>query len=256
MPNQLKIYTEIHGPVSVITLNRPESRNALDKEATELLTKAFLDFEQDDSQKVAVLIGAGGNFCAGADLKEVSKKADYKPWAGHPEGPLHRPLSKPVIGAISGYAVAGGLGISLYCDIRIADETAVFGIFCRRWGVPMSDGTPTRLPRIIGTGPAMDMMLTGDPVSAERAFELGLVTRLTTSKDLKKDAIELAERIATFPPIAMLADRETIYTQFGKDEKAALYEEWQSARQAIIQEASQGAAKFAAGSGRHGSIAD
>ncbi len=256
MPQQQKILVENLGPVCVITLNRPESRNALDKEATDLLAKAFLDFEKDDNQKVAVLMGAGGNFCAGADLKEVSKKADYKPWAGHPEGPLHRPLSKPIIGAISGYAVAGGLGISLYCDIRIADETAIFGIFCRRWGVPMSDGTPTRLPRIIGTGPAMDMMLTGDPVSAERALELGLITRLTSSKSLKQEAVELAERIAAFPPIAMLADRETIYAQFGKDEKAALLEEWQSARQAIEQEASQGAAKFAAGSGRHGNRAD
>ena len=146
MPDTPKVLTKTKGAVTLITLNRPDSRNALDKEATKLLAEAFHQFDQDASQKVAILTGSGGSFCAGADLKEVSEKANYIPWAGHPEGPLHQRLSKPLIGAISGHAVAGGLGVALYCDIRIADETAVFGVFCRRWGVPMSDGTPNAPP--------------------------------------------------------------------------------------------------------------
>ncbi|MBO6824876.1 MAG: crotonase/enoyl-CoA hydratase family protein [Sneathiella sp.] len=252
MSDQSKILTETTGAVSLITINRTDSRNALDKEATCQLAEAFRQFDQDDNQKVAILTGSGGSFCAGADLKEVSEKADYIPWAGHPEGPLHQHLSKPLIGAISGHAVAGGLGVALYCDIRMADETAVFGVFCRRWGVPMSDGTPTRLPRLIGAGPAMDMMLTGEAVSAQKALELGLITRLTSSDQLLSDAFELAERIANFPPLAMMSDRDTIYSQDGKDEKTALLEEWHGARAAIIKEASTGAAKFSKGEGRHG----
>jgi len=252
MPDTPKVLTKTKGAVTLITLNRPDSRNALDKEATKLLAEAFHQFDQDASQKVAILTGSGGSFCAGADLKEVSEKANYIPWAGHPEGPLHQRLSKPLIGAISGHAVAGGLGVALYCDIRIADETAVFGVFCRRWGVPMSDGTPTRLPRLIGAGPAMDMMLTGEAVPAAKALDLGLITRLTSSDELLSDAFELAERIANFPPLAMMADRDSIYSQDGKEEKAALLEEWQGARAAILKEASTGAAKFSKGAGRHG----
>ncbi|WP_284223928.1 enoyl-CoA hydratase-related protein, partial [Brevundimonas denitrificans] len=174
---------------------------------TALLTDAIRTFEQDDRQKVAVLTGAGGAFCAGADLKETSKRTDYKAWAGHVDGPLHAPCKKPVIAAVAGHAVAGGLGVALWCDIRIAEQDAVFGVFCRRWGVPMSDGTPTRLPRLIGMGNALDMMITGKPVSAEEALAMGLATRVVPTGTARQVAEELALQIAGYPPLAMLSDR-------------------------------------------------
>ena len=255
MPND-KILVSREGPVTTFTINRPDVRNALDQESSALLAAAFKDFEQDDSQKAGIVTGAGGAFCAGADLKEASKNVNYKAWAGHPEGPLHKPLSKPLIAAVSGHAVAGGLGIALYCDIRIADETAIFGIFCRRWGVPMSDGTPTRLPRLIGMGPAMDMMLTGKPVSAPEALSLGLVTRLSSKEKLMEEAKGLALQIASFPPLAMLSDRHAIYDQEGKSEAEALAREWELAKEAQFSEAQSGAGRFADGAGRHGDFKD
>ncbi|MEH6403820.1 MAG: crotonase/enoyl-CoA hydratase family protein [Sneathiella sp.] len=247
-----KILVEKNGPITTILLNRPDVKNALDQEASELLSQALNIFDEDESQKVAVITGTGGAFCAGADLKEASSRVDYKAWAGHPEGPLHQPLSKPIIAAVAGHAVAGGLGIALYCDIRIAEETAIFGIFCRRWGVPMSDGTPTRLPRIIGVGPAMDMMLTGKAVTADEALRLGLITRITKTGEARAEAEKLALQIAGFPPIAMLADRHGIYFQEGRPEEVAIAEEWKSAQEAQFKEAKIGAARFAEGEGRHG----
>jgi len=249
-----KIISQINGPVTTIILNRPEYRNALDQDGSEQLKKHLQEFENNGTQKVAVLTGSGGYFCAGADLKETSKRVDYKAWAGHPDGPLHKPLSKPVIAAVAGHAVAGGLGIALYCDIRIAEEDAIFGVFCRRWGVPMSDGTPTRLPRIIGRGPAMDMMLSGEPVTATRAMEIGLVTRITPKGGAREAAEKLALQIAAYPPIAMLSDRDVIYSQDGITEAEALAEEWRSAQEAQAKEAQVGAARFAEGHGRHGSF--
>ncbi|WP_169568334.1 crotonase/enoyl-CoA hydratase family protein [Sneathiella limimaris] len=247
-----KILTERNGDITIITINRPEVRNALDQEASQLLKSHLLAFDQDAEQRVAILTGAGGTFCAGADLKETAEKADYKAWAGHPDGPLHKPLSKPLIAAVAGHAVAGGLGIALYCDIRIAEEDAVFGIFCRHWGVPMSDGTPTRLPRIIGTGPAMDMMLTGDPVPASRAYELGLATRLAPRGQSLSEALKLAKRIAAYPPLAMLSDRHALLYQEGREEEDAIAEEWRAAQEAQAKEAQKGAKRFAEGAGRHG----
>jgi 1,4-dihydroxy-2-naphthoyl-CoA synthase len=155
-----KILTERSGPVTTIVINRPKSKNALDNEAAHGLAAALKAFEADVDARVGVLTGAGGAFCAGADLKELGGGTDYFPWAGSTEGPLRAPLSKPVIAAVEGHACAGGLGVALFCDIRIVDETAVFGVFSRRWGVPMSDGTTVRLPRIIGQGRALDMLLT------------------------------------------------------------------------------------------------
>jgi enoyl-CoA hydratase/carnithine racemase len=245
-----------NGPVTTLIINRPDRRNALDQESADQLAAAFQEFDQDPDQKIAVLTGEGGNFCAGADLKQMAHKAEYKAWAGHPDGPLHKPLSKPIIAAVSGYAVAGGLGVALYCDIRIAEEDAVFGIFCRRWGVPMSDGTPTRLPRLIGMGPAMDMMLTGDPVTAQEALRLGLATRIVPTGDARKEAEALAARIASYPPIAMLADRDCIYEQEGLPELEALKIEADGAEEAKQKEASKGAERFANGSGRHGNFKD
>lgn len=249
-----KVLIEKEGPVTTIIINRPEVRNALDQEGSDLLAQALQDFDSDKSQKVGVITGAGGTFCAGADLKEASKRVDYKAWAGHPEGPLHAPLSKPLIAAVSGHAVAGGLGIALFCDIRIAEEDAIFGIFCRRWGVPMSDGSPTRLPRIVGMGPALDMMLTGKAVSAAEAKEIGLATRIVPTGTARKAAEELALQIAGFPPIAMLSDRHAIYDQEGRSEEKALFKEWKSAQEAQLKEAQSGAARFAEGDGRHGSF--
>lgn len=249
-----KIQVEKNGPVTTIILNRPDIKNALDQEASELLAQRLREFDDDGTQKVAVLTGAGSAFCAGADLKEASSRVDYKAWAGHPEGPLHKPLSKPIIAAIAGHAVAGGLGIALYCDIRIAEETAIFGIFCRRWGVPMSDGTPTRLPRIIGVGPAMDMMLTGKAVDAEEALKIGLITRITKTGEARVEAEKLALQIAKVPPIAMLSDRHAIYYQEGRPEAEAIAEEWKSAQEAQFKEAKIGATRFAEGEGRHGNF--
>ncbi|MFT6557037.1 crotonase/enoyl-CoA hydratase family protein [Sneathiella sp.] len=247
-----KILVQKDGPITIITLNRPEVRNALDHESADLLAAALQEFNQDDAQRVGIIMGSEGSFCAGADLKEAAENINYKAWAGHPEGPLHKPLSKPLIAAVSGAAVAGGLGVALYCDIRIADETAVFGVFCRRWGVPMSDGTPTRLPRLIGIGPAMDMMLTGKGVTAEEAKELGLVTRLSKSAHLLDDAKKLAHQIAAFPPLAMLSDRHALLDQEGRPEAEALQREMEFAQEAQFNEAQSGADRFAKGEGRHG----
>ena len=249
-----KIITEKNGEISTITLNRPEVRNALDQEASAQLAAHLKAFDRDKTQKVAILTGSGDSFCAGADLKETAKRADYKAWAGHPDGPLHMPLSKPLIAAIEGHAVAGGLGVALYCDIRIASESAIFGIFCRRWGVPMSDGTPTRLPRIIGAGPAMDMMLSGDPITAERAYQLGLITRIAPKGKALQWAEELAQKIASFPELAMLSDRHAIFYQAGVSEKEALIQEWQLAQEAQAKEAQKGAQRFSEGAGRHGNF--
>ena len=251
---QPKIITEINGPVTTIILNRPEVRNALDQEATDMLAAAFHAFDRDVSQRVAVVTGAGGAFCAGADLKETASRVDYKAWAGHPEGPFHAPLSKPLIAAVAGHACAGGLGLALYCDIRIAEETAIFGIFSRRWGVPMSDGTTVRLPRVIGQGPALDMMLTGRAVTAAEALSMGLVTRMVPAGDARQAAEDLAAKIAAFPQIAMLSDRKSLYQQEGRSEADAIQFEMISAEEAKQKEAQSGAARFAAGEGRHGSF--
>lgn len=249
-----KILVEKSGPVTTIIINRPEVRNALDQEASALLAVAFADFEQDDEASVAVLTGAAGAFCAGADLKELSDRSDYKAWAGHPEGPTHEPLSKPVIAAIAGTACAGGLGLALFCDIRIAEESAVFGVFCRRWGVPMSDGTTVRLPRLVGMGQALDMMITGKPVNAMEALAMGLVTRVVATGDGRKAAEILALEIAGHPQIAMRSDRWSVIRQDGMDLAEAIQQEMELATEAKLKEAQAGAARFAGGAGRHGSF--
>lgn len=249
-----RILVEQDGPVTIVTINRPEARNALDHYAADGLAEAFRAFDADDGQRVAVLTGAGGAFCAGADLKQMSTDVAYKAWAGHPEGPLHGVLSKPVIAAVAGHAVAGGLGVALWCDIRVVDDTAVFGVFCRRYGVPMSDGTTVRLPRLIGMARALDMLITGRPVNAQQALEWGLATRLVPSGTAREAAVELAHQVAAFPQIAMRSDRLSAHEQNGLDLAAALALEMAHAETAKRQEAQAGAARFAAGSGRHGSF--
>jgi enoyl-CoA hydratase len=250
----MKIIAEKKGPITVITINRPEVKNALDREATALLAAAFQEFDADPTAKVAVLWGAGGSFCAGADLKELAAGVVYDPWAGSEHGPLGKPLTKPVIAAVSGYACAGGLGVALWCDLRIAEEDACFAVLSRRWGVPMSDGTTVRLPRIIGFGRALDMMLTARKVDAREAEAIGLVNRVVPIGQARAAAEELALQIAAFPQIAMLSDRQSVYEQDGKPLAGAIAREAALSIQARELEAQRGATQFASGAGRHGEV--
>ena len=248
------LLTERDGAVTLLTLNRPKSKNALDNEAAHGLAAALKSFEADPEAHVAVLTGAGGAFCAGADLKELGGGTDYFPWAGSDEGPLRAPLAKPVIAAVEGHACAGGLGVALFCDIRIVDDTAVFGVFSRRWGVPMSDGTTVRLPRIVGQGRAIDMLLTGRAVGADEAVAIGLATRKVARGTARAEAEKLAAEIASFPPIAMTSDRQSAYESFDRAQAAAIRREMELSLAARQQESQQGAARFAEGEGRHGSF--
>jgi enoyl-CoA hydratase len=247
-----KIVVERSGPVTTIIINRPKSKNALDNEAAHALADALHTFDRDPGARVAVLTGAGGAFCAGADLKELGSGVDYFPWAGSDQGPLRAPLSKPVIAAIEGHACAGGLGVALFCDIRIVDDTAVFGVFSRRWGVPMSDGTTVRLPRIVGQGRALDMLLTGRAVGADEAIAIGLATRKVARGTTRAEAEELAHQIAGFPPVAMTSDRQSAYESFDRDQEAAIRHEMELSLEARAKESQKGAVRFAQGEGRHG----
>jgi enoyl-CoA hydratase len=247
-----KILVTDDGPVRIITINRPQVRNALDREAASALREAFEGFEADAAAQVAVLTGAGGSFCAGADLKEMAADgAVYAPWAGS-NGPNSRVLSKPMIAAVAGHACAGGLGVALRCDIRIADTSAVFGVFSRRFGVPMSDGTTVLLPRVVGLGVAQDMLITGRAVEAEEALRIGLITRLVDASTVLEAAVALGKQIAALPQVALNSDRHSAYGQGGLPLSAAFAQEIALAETAKATEAHAGAARFAAGVGRHG----
>ncbi|MDF1722080.1 MAG: crotonase/enoyl-CoA hydratase family protein [Minwuia sp.] len=242
------------GPVATITINRPRARNALDPATAAELGRAIATVEADDAVSVVLLTGAGGRFCAGADLKQLaSEGATYQAWAGA-DGPLSRPCMKPVIAAVEGHAVAGGLGVALWADLRVASETAVFGVFCRRFGVPMSDGTPTRLPRLIGQSRALDMMLTGREVRIDEALAMGLADRRAEAGQALKIARELALGIAQHPPRAMLADRASVFAAFDGVESECLVAEAGRAEVAKQTEAQAGASRFAEGIGRGGSF--
>lgn len=249
-----KILVETVGPVTTIIINRPEVRNALDTEATRLLDAAVRDFEADDQARVAVLWGAGGSFCAGADLKELASGVAYEPWAGSARGPLRAPAAKPVIAAVAGYACAGGLGVALWCDLRVAEEDAAFAVLSRRWGVPMSDGTTVRLPRLIGESRALDMLLTARKVAAAEALQMGLVHRVVPTGQSRAQAEALAREIAAFPPIATLSDRRSLHEQAGQPLNDALAREAALSLEARQKEAQAGAQRFAQGAGRHGQI--
>ena len=249
-----KILNRNDGPVTIVTINRPEVRNALDQEAAKGLRLAFRAFEADEAQRVAVLTGTDGAFCAGADLKEMADSADYIAWAGHPDGPTHGTPSKPVIAAVAGHACAGGLGVALWCDLRIGDDTAVFGVFSRRWGVPMSDGTTARLPRVIGRGRALEMLLTGRAIGVEEALDWGLVNERVAAGAALDRAVALARQMAEFPQIAMCSDRMSAHHQEGLELAEAIAQEMRIAEDAKRQEAQSGAQRFAAGAGRHGSF--
>jgi enoyl-CoA hydratase len=243
------------GPVFTIVLNRPERRNAVDAETAEALRLAFEEFEADQEAAVAVLTGAGNSFCAGFDLKYFAEAgADYDPQGEGPMGPTRRLLAKPVVAAVEGHAVAGGLELALWCDLRIASETAIFGVFCRRWGVPLIDGGTVRLPRLIGHGRALDMILTGRPVGAAEALAFGLANRVVPAGRALAEAQALAAEIARFPASCMLADRASAQRQWGLGLEQALAMEAQGGEAPLLADARSGAERFASGLGRSGSF--
>lgn len=248
-----KILVERSEAVTTIIINRPEVRNALDRETTQALGEALQSFELDPNARVAVICGAGGAFCAGADLKELATGSVYEAWAGA-EGPLSRPLSKPVVAAVAGHACAGGLGLALWCDLRIAEVSASFAVLSRRWGVPMSDGTTVRLPRLIGMSHALDMLLTARIVPASEALQMGLANRVVQDGQSRVAAEALARMICEFPQIAMRSDRMSAYQQESLPMVDALILEARLAEEAKDVEATVGASRFAAGNGRHGAL--
>ncbi|MFD4405059.1 crotonase/enoyl-CoA hydratase family protein [Nocardia sp. NPDC058499] len=248
---------ERNGPVFTVILSRPEARNAVDGPTGAALYEAFTAFDNDESASVAVLWGEGGIFCAGADLKSVGTERGNRLAADGPGpmGPSRMRLGKPVIAAVAGHAVAGGLELAIWCDLRVAAEDAVFGVFCRRWGVPLIDGGTVRLPRLIGTGRAMDLVLTGRPVDATEALSMGLVNRVVPVGEERAAAEELAAEIARFPQTCARQDRLSVLEQEGMTEQEALANEWEHGRISVT-DAVAGARRFADGAGRGGSFAD
>ena len=253
------VLVETSGAVCTIILNRPDKRNAVDRDTATLLREAFEAFERDDALRVAVLWGAGGTFCAGADLTALGDPArrnevDPEGRGPGPMGPTRMLLTKPMIAAVAGYAVAGGLELALLGDLRVAEESAVFGVFCRRWGVPLIDGGTVRLPRVVGQGRALDMILTGRAVAADEALQFGLVNRIVPDGQSRAAAEKLAQQIARFPQHCMLADRLSSYRQWQLDLETALREEGAAGYPIVFDEAIAGADRFARGAGRHGNF--
>ena len=248
---------ERDGPVWTVLLSRPERRNAVDGPTAAALAAAFREFDRDREASVAVLHGEGGVFCAGADLKAIGGPDENLVLpvgeGDGPMGPTRMTLTKPVIAAVSGHAVAGGLELALWCDLRVADRDAVFGVFCRRWGVPLIDGGTVRLPRLIGASRAMDLILTGRAVDAEEALQIGLVNRVVASGAARVAAERLAAELAAFPQSCMRSDRLSMIEQHGLDESAALANELRRGRLSLS-EAEAGLERFRAGEGRHGAF--
>ena len=246
----MTVRTETDGPITTVWIDRPHARNAVDAVTAEALADAFRAFDADDTQAVAVLTGAGGTFCAGADLKAMDNRVE--PSGDGPMGPSRLRLGKPVIAAIEGYAVAGGLELALWCDLRVAAADATFGVFCRRWGVPLIDGGTVRLPRLIGVSRAMDLVLTGRAVDAEEAERIGLVNRLVPPGTALVHAQVLATELAAFPQECLRQDRLSLLEQEGQDEESALAGELRHGQSSLAHGAADGARRFAAGEGRHG----
>jgi len=254
-----KVAVEKEGPLTVVSIDRfAEARNAVDPETAVLLREAFLAFDADETQSVAILTGRGGTFCAGYDLKVAAARtgALHDPDGPGPMGPTRHLLSKPVIAAVEGYAVAGGLELALWCDMRVASESARFGVFCRRWGVPLIDGGTVRLPRLIGHSRALDMILTGREVGAREAYDWGLANRLVPVGQALSEAKTLAEQLARFPQICLRSDRRSSYEQWSLDVATALINEGRRGVPALQAEARAGAGRFAAGKGRGGNFGD
>lgn len=258
MPQQISVELSTDGPVATITLNRPDCRNAVDGPTALALRQAFERFEADDGLAVAVFTGAGGHFCGGADLKAVAadpaRRNVMTPDGSGPGpmGPTRMHFSKPVIAAVEGYCVAGGLEMALMCDLRVAAQSAVFGVFCRRWGVPLIDGGTVRLPRIIGQGRALDMILTGRAVAADEALAMGLANRVVPDGQALAVAQALAQQLAAFPQRCMRADRASALSQWDWPLTDALRREGAAGHGVVEVEGVAGAAKFSAGAGRHG----
>jgi enoyl-CoA hydratase len=250
----MSVHVEHDGPVTTITIDRPEARNAVDGPTALALADAFRGFEADESASVAVLTGAGDHFCAGADLKAVGTESGNRVEAAGdgPMGPTRMLLSKPVVAAIEGYAVAGGLELALWADLRVASRESVLGVFCRRWGVPLIDGGTVRLPRLIGQARALDLVLTGRPVPATEALAMGLVSRLSEPGEALRDARELAHTLAALPQTCLRQDRLSVLEQWGLDEEAAMSVELSHGLVSLQSDALAGASRFAAGEGRHG----
>ena len=261
------VTTKVIDDIHVVTLNRPEVRNAVDGDTAQALHAAFIAFEDDPAAKVAVFHGAHGHFCAGWDLQHGARLAASGGAGGMyaldfhsddarvigPMGPSRLRLSKPVIAAVSGAAVAGGMELALWCDMRVMEDDAYFGVYCRRFGVPLIDGGTVRLPRLIGMGHAMDLILTGRKVEAAEALQMGLANRVVPTGQAREAAIALARQLAAFPQATMRADRESAHAQWDLPLGEALQQEWQRGR-ARIPDALEGAARFAAGEGRHGTF--
>ena len=247
------IRVETDGAVTTVTMARPERRNAVDGPMARELAEAFRAFDASDA-RVAVLYGEGGTFCAGADLKAVGSERGNRtqPHGDGPMGVSRLRLSKPVIAAVSGYAVAGGLELALWCDLRVAEQSAVFGVFCRRWGVPLIDGGTVRLPRLIGQSRALDMILTGRPVAAEEAERMGLANRVVPDGRALAEAQKLAAQIAAFPQTCLRGDRASVLAQWGASEEAAMAHEFIISMRSLEEDGRLGAGRFAQGAGRHG----
>jgi enoyl-CoA hydratase len=261
MTNTDTILIEREGPITIVSINRPHCRNAVDGLTARKLFDAFLAFDADDSAAVAVFTGTGGTFCAGADLKAVAsgdpnKKREI---GGHatiaPMGPSRLRLSKPVIAAVEGFAVAGGMELALWADLRVVAEDAIFGVYCRRFGVPLIDLGTIRLPRLIGHSQAMDLILTGRPVGGDEALRIGLANRLVPKGETRAHAIALAKQIAAFPQTCMRADRLSALRQWDLEEEDAIANEMRGGLEVIASgETLSGATRFASGEGRHGAF--
>jgi enoyl-CoA hydratase len=253
----VSVRVEHDGPVCIITIDRPEVRNAVDGPTADLLAAAFRAFDNDDASSVAVLTGADGTFCAGADLKGISdgraNRVDRSVHADGPMGPTRMLLSKPVIAAVEGFAVAGGLELAVWCDLRVAASDATFGVYCRRWGVPLVDGGTVRLPRLIGHSHALDLILTGRGVSGEEAVRMGLANRSVAPGTALAAAVQLAKELAALPQGCMRRDRQSSYDQWSMDLPDALAHETSLGLETIASgETLEGASRFASGEGRHG----
>jgi enoyl-CoA hydratase len=243
--------------VTTVLLSRPERRNAVDGPTAQALADAFREFDADPEASVAVLHGEGGVFCAGADLKAVGTEQGNRvaPDGDGPMGPTRMRLSKPVVAAVAGHAVAGGLELALWCDLRVAEEDAVFGVFCRRWGVPLIDGGTVRLPRLIGLSQAMDMVLTGRPVGAREALQMGLANRVVANATAREAAETLAHELAGFPQTCLREDRLSMLEQSGLTDADAIMNEYGHGLRSLA-DVEPGLQRFRSGAGRHGSFAD
>ncbi len=252
----MTVTVEKQGAVTTVILSRPDVRNAVDNATADALANAFRGFEADAEARVAVFHGANGTFCSGADLKAVADGSRVRRWTfdgDGPMGPSRLHLSKPVIGAIAGYAVAGGLELALWCDLRVVEESAVFGVFCRRWGVPLIDGGTVRLPRLIGLSRALDLILTGRPVTAQEALAFGLANRVVPDGTCRQAAEALAAQIAAFPQFCMKSDRASAYGALSLSFDEALRNEFTRGMEVVqSKESQEGAKRFVAGAGRGG----